>query len=205
METPAVETFEHDISDEISHKEATISDIAAATGSIGNTAAQKERGTLLIVLSGVVLILACVIAVAWYITTHTTPAPSTASLAQAPIITQGKDLATLSPNLANSVGRFISHTAQDDLGVTLTLAEFPPIFAYMLTNEQIVAKDIQRNAFTTPTDELLTFNDITLSNQNMRFAESASSTFVYAFVGASHLIFATSTDAIITLRSAILR
>ncbi len=75
----------------------------------------------------------------------------------------------------------------------------------MLTNEQVVAKDIQRNAFTTPTDELLTFNDITLSNQNMRIAESASSTFVYAFVGASHLIFATSTDAIITLRSAILR
>lgn len=48
------------------------------------------------------------------------------------------------------------------------------------------------------------FTDITLSNQNMRRAVSASSTIVYAFLGTQAVVIASSTEGVLSLRGTVL-
>ena len=47
------------------------------------------------------------------------------------------------------------------------------------------------------------FTDITVSNQNMRIATSASSTVVYAFIGTQKLLIASSIEELLSLRSSL--
>ena len=58
---------------------------------------------------------------------------------------------------------------------------------------------------TSTTTQAFSFKDITINNQNMRIATSASSTVIYAFIGSEALVFSSTTEGILLLRSDILR
>jgi hypothetical protein len=63
--------------------------------------------------------------------------------------------------------------------------------------EQPIQKDMTPIPFT--------FSDITVSNQNMRMAQSGNARFYYAFIQNKAVVFSNSTDGILKLRDAILR
>lgn len=211
MITVNIDTFEHDISSEIKRKEATIGDIASATGNIGNTPAPHATSPFLI-LGVTILCLSGIIAAGlfgyMYYTKKQTLAsqPKTTPLGPAlPTIS----LSALSPVLDQEIGRFVNNVQESEYGYSMTVISYSPVYAYMIRNEGVYADEIAQ-AVGSPRDTSTTtspfiFTDVTTSNQNMRLGTSASSTIVYAFVNNTQtLLIASTTERILSLRGAIL-
>ncbi len=65
MSIPNVDTFEHDISEEIKVKEATITDIASAGGDVSNSPTpHANTSRLLLILGGIFILVVIGISVA---------------------------------------------------------------------------------------------------------------------------------------------
>ncbi|MFA5132282.1 MAG: hypothetical protein WC444_03070 [Candidatus Paceibacterota bacterium] len=211
MTTPNIDTFEHDIANEIIHKEASMGDIASAAGEIGNTSAEKSWP---LIIGASVLFLCGLIAVLLggylYYTKNHAPAPLslTPSDGLQANQNQGIPLVTLSQTLDDGIGRFITYVTPSPYGYSMTVTTYSPVFAFMITKEADYADELAK-AVGSPRDTStstppFTFTDVTINNQNMRVGTSASSTVVYAFANTQLLLIASSTDGILTLRSAIL-
>lgn len=214
MPLETIDTFEHDIAEEIKTKEATIGDIASSGGTVENKAVEARRSsfvtTILIVstlvVAGVILYFGYT-----YYNSKVSPIPNTSPV----IIPEKNDvslLQTLSPEFPEALGRFVKNVEKNNLGYTLIIASsnaYSSLFAYMIKNETLFS-DTVAVAVGSPRDMSTTtnpfiFSDFTTNNQNMRIGTSASSTIVYAFINTQALVIASSTDAILKLRSAILR
>ncbi len=259
-----VDTFEHDIADEIRHKEASIEDIASATGDIGNKPTEdsttKSNSALISIVA--ILILCGIIGASYLAYLYYVEGPATEAEKQKIIATEKKKnnpgvaLEIISPVLAQQLGTFLTNVQKTSAGYSIEINSFSPVFAYMIKNEQSFGDDlslavgnnhtiktkatstqvIQQNtshtassslasstqvtgtstkSVTTSTtttnseaeEELPTsfiFQDITISNVNMRVATSIYGTVAYAFIGKQKLVIASSTDGILQLRSSIL-
>jgi hypothetical protein len=209
MSLQNVDTFEHDIADEIKNKEASIADIVSASGDVSNTPTQQQKSSLIFILGGffIALVIAVLGGFIWY-TLRAKPTVSQAPTNSLPVIPKAS-LTGLSPTLADAIGDNVSSLKKGDYGYTLSLASYTPVFAYMLKNENDYVPELAF-AFGFPKDTATTttpfvFTDVTLNNQNMRVGVSGSSTIAYAFVNGTTLLLATSTDGILALRSDILR
>ncbi|MDB5259936.1 MAG: hypothetical protein JWN37_167 [Candidatus Nomurabacteria bacterium] len=207
MAIPHIDTFEYDIADEIKRKEASIGDIASAGGDLGNRPDKKTPSFVFILLSLIILIIAggaAYFGYEYYINKLNPPQPVV------PIqIPQANDttlLPSLSPGFPENIGRFISNVKRSPDGYTLTINSYSPVFTYIFNNENNYAGDVayalgeERPLIG---EDTFIFTDVTINNQNMRVGNSASSTLVYAFVNSTYLLFATSTESILVLRSAI--
>lgn len=214
MSLETIDTFEHDIAEEIKNKEATIGDIASAGGTVENKAVEARRSSFV-----TVILILCILVVTGgilyfgyaYYNNKVNPIPNTSPI----VIPEKSDtslLQTLSPLFPEALGRFVKNVEKNDLGYTIMISSsnaYSSVFAYMIKNEILFSDSIARAvgsvrdmSTTTPP---FTFSDFTTNNQNMRVGTSASSTVVYAFINTQALIIASSTDAILKLRSAILR
>jgi hypothetical protein len=212
MSVPNIDTFEHDIADEIVHKEASIGDIAAASGDVGNSPSSKS-GMFILSVSIIILCLvgAAVLGGYLYYAKKHAPAPLVpdAVTGLEPVATPGLPLSTISKNLDDGVGRFITQVEKSQYGYSMRVTSYSPVFAYMNTHEADFAEEIA-NAVgslrdTSTSTPSFTFTDTTINNQNMRIGTSASSTVVYAFASPQILLIASSTESILALRSVILR
>jgi hypothetical protein len=209
MAIPTVDTFEHDIAEEIRTKEASLTDIASAGGDIGtnrNSAAQTSNMLVIMGIVFVVVVLGTIIAFFFFynaapevppLTSTGTPTSSNAQLEK------------ISPKLTSTIGSYVKTVSKSDYGYTLGLLSYSPVFSYMIKNESAYADDLAR-AVGTPRDTgtssaPFVFTDLTLSNQNMRVGTSGSSTVVYAFVNAQALVIASSPQGILALANAILK
>lgn len=214
MTAPNIDTFEHDIANEIVHKEANIGDIASASGDIGNNPASKERSTLFIVGISILFLcglLAVLLTGYLYYTKSTapTPLPEGAITGLEPQRGSGLALINVSRALDEGIGRFVSYVEQSKYGYTLTISSYSPVFAYMNTQEALYAEQLAATVGS-PRDKSTTtpeyvFTDATIDNQNMRVGTSGASQVVYAFVNTETLVIASTTEAIVSLRNAILR
>jgi hypothetical protein len=215
MSVPNVDTFEHDIAEEIKKKEASMTDIASASNDVGNTPATPAASSskLLLILGILSVITVIAIAVVLYLSyTKGTVPPVDAQqpISQAsPSERADRSLLSLSESLHDALGENISAVTQSSYGYTLMLREYTPVFAYMIRNEEAYADELAFSVHSprdTSTSSLpFSFEDVTMSNQNMRLGTSGSSTVVYAFVNGHSLLISSSTEGILSLRGAILR
>lgn len=210
MAVANIDTFEHDIAEEIKNKDASLGDIAGAGGEIGNTQTSKGSSSFLFVIFGVFLLItaggAAYFGYRYYENkinppVHTTPV----------VIPTNNDtslLPSLSPEFPNAFGYVVTSVTHSPYGYTILISSHSTVFAYMIKNESTYADDIAK-AVGNPRDTSTTtvpfsFTDMTLDNQNMRVGTSGSSTVVYAFINNKALVIASSTENILSLRNGIL-
>ena len=217
-----IDTFEHDIREEIKNKEASVGDIASASGVVSNTVGQDKTttGTSKALIAFIVVMIIVITGAFGYLGyVYMVEKPKTQEEA-AKIIEEeaqkqntealiAQKLNTLSPTLSQGVTRFTSKVDVTPNGTTLTLSDYTSTFAFMLQNETQIAKEIlaeelkkYENSTTTPS---LVFTDDTKSNQNMRTLTIGSSTLVYAFVADQYLIIANGSENILQIRSSIIK
>lgn len=209
MSVPNVDTFEHDIAEEIRTKEATLTDIASAGGDLGNLPTSHVQTSRLLLIMGGIFVLAVIGAfVAFFVLSSGPTQPNGNLNNQAELPDVSNRLLALSPTIHDALGGNLGKVTKSEYGYTLEIVEYTPVFAYMIKNEQLYADELAiavgspRTAGTTTIP--FTFTDITISNQNMRVGTSGDARVVYAFVNAKALVIASSTEGILALRGGIL-
>ena len=138
--TPKVDTFEHDIVDEIKRREASLAEISAASNDVGNTDVElPKKPPILVIATGTFLVL-CLIgfgALGYFYYTDSLLPPSSQSvpIGTSDIPKTTTDLQKISPVLATEIGRFVTRVEKKDRGYVLTINDYSSVFAYMMRNE----------------------------------------------------------------------
>lgn len=214
MTVPNIDTFEHDISEELKNKEASIGDIASASGTIGNTQSSTNttdhveldsKKVVLFVTVCLVILLGLVGGYLYFFKKTSVPTQTpTVQQTTVPANTENvqDELNAVSPYLSQGIIAQTSHVERTPFGTAITIRDYRTVFGYMIAHEKDVAIDMLAGTYevgsTTPTFD---FIDVTESNQNMRMTQAGSSTLYYAFVDEQHLVFATTSANIIALRN----
>ncbi len=146
--TLKVDTFEHDIADEIRRKEASLAEIQAVSKQNSpptEGVPQKKLPWFIIIL--VILLVTSIIgigAVAYYYFTDSLLPPSAKPLEinknDVPKVTA--DLIKLSPTLGSEIGRYISQVEKKETGYILMVNNYSPVFAYMTRNENMYIHEL---------------------------------------------------------------
>ena len=206
MSVPNVDTFEHDIAEEIRTKEASLTDIASAGGDVKN-ATPAQTSNLLVIL-GLIFILAVIGSVAWLLYLQVRPTAPQEDTNLPGQTESGATIQSISPTIADAVGPSFGKVTKSEYGYSVKILSYSEVYSYMLRNEAKYADELgllvgsPRDTGTTSLP--FSFTDTTLSNQNMRVGTSGSSTVVYAFVNGTTLLVSSSTSGILALRSGIL-
>lgn len=211
---PVVDTFEYDISQEIKNKGATISDIASAGITIENKPEQTEtKNSSVLIIFSIIFLFLSIAGIIWYMLSlqNQNKMPNTKNeVDKNAIATTTTDvnlvLQNIFPSLNENVGWFISKINKSPAGYDLTLDNYSQVFAFIIKNENSFAVDSAKlfNIELT-SSSTLTFDDITIMNQNMRILNTGSSSIVYAFINDNHLLLSANTDGILQMRSAIIK
>lgn len=208
MPVANVDTFEHDISEEIKHKEASLTDIASAGGDVSNLTPPQATTSKVFIILGILFVVVVLVAVGIYAFSLSQSAvqPGITTSDQTTIPQAGDRLLSVSPSMSSAVGEHVAQVIKGEYGYTLPLTTYSPVFAYMIRNEDEYADEL---AIALGEEEATTtvpfiFSDTTINNQNMRVGVSGERTVVYAFVNATTLLIATSTEGILALRGGIL-
>lgn len=171
---PKVDTFEHDIVDEIKRKDASLTEISAASNNVGNTdpvILPKQRPVLLYTLIGLFIVFVLGLGVVGYMYFTDTLLPHNAveqPIQQNIIPKTTVDISSISPALSSSVGRFVTRVEKKDTGYILTITDYSAVFAYMTRNEKEYMNDLLNLFSQAPTpdvSETLLGNDSTSSYQ----------------------------------------
>jgi hypothetical protein len=111
------------------------------------------------------------------------------------------------PILDQNVGRFVSNSQKVLTGFAISFTDYSQVFSYIIKNETTFASEAGTalNLSGHTSADLFIFTDVTLANQNIRIGNIGNDTIAYAFVGNDKLIIATSTDAIIAIKNAIIK
>lgn len=223
MAIPNIDTFEQDIRNEIKQKEATIGDIASASGEIGNSTprgsfSNQNSSSRFFIFGGIIFVL--IFGGFSYLGYLYIKQQPTSKQAASDLINKQKSLENtpeaisqkinnFSPVLGTGISRFTTKVDETPYGIIFSINNYDYTFAFMIKMETEVAKWVlsnelksYENSTTTPN---LTFTDDTKSNQNMRSVTVGSSTLVYAFINDQYLAFASSTDNILKLRGTIIK
>lgn len=211
MSVPNIETFEHDISEEIKTKEATIGDIASAGGDVGNSSVKPSNAPVLLISLGILFFVVVAGISVFLIIRYRYSLGSSAPVAQTDtqITPSGIRLDSISSSLGSAISPSVASIQKSPYGYVIELSSYPDVFAYMLKNESRYADEIA-TAVGSPRDMSSTtslpfsFSDVTINNQNMRVGTSGSSTVVYAFVNTKYLLISKDTEGILSLRGGIL-
>lgn len=170
MTTTHVDTFEHDIAEEIRHKEASITDIASAVGDIGNTSTEDEpkKNPLTIIVILVVLLFVIIgISYAGYTYYTVSKKESEVLIKKEPVKNKSDiSLSSLSPILDQHIGIYISDTQKTNKGYIATITSYPAVFSYMIRNEKDFVEEIATtlgNTKTLPVKATTTPNILTAS------------------------------------------
>lgn len=137
---PKVDTFEHNIVEEIKRKDASLTDISSASNNIGNNEEplpEKKPIFLIVVICLFVLFLIGVGGLAYYYFNdpllNPKPQPITQIIPEKPKPTE--DIAKLSPTIATNIGRFIIKTEKKERGYVLTISDYSSVFGYLTRHE----------------------------------------------------------------------
>lgn len=212
QELPKIETFEGDITNEIKTKEANIRDIAVSNGSIENKAedTSKNKNVVLISISAFLILISVISVLVYYLYAQKEEVVPTPKVVQKSATGfKEKDLSSKLPLLYGKVGRFLKKGEETPYGFSISLDNYNEVFAFMLKNEDQFSDELSNllkvDLYMSTTSAPLSFSDITINNQNMRELTNGSSTIVYSFLNTEYLLLSTSTEGILSMRSAILK
>lgn len=215
-EIPKIETFEHDIVEEVQSKNTSIADLASYSGKLNNNEKEKSRkiNFILMTISILLIILSLVVIVVYLISSKNTSSTTqtvTENNQNKFQINEGSKnkIVTLFPNLNANVGMFISNFEVTPFGYIVTLSDFRQVYAFIIKNENVFAEDAINSFAINPGENItkndLVFKDITESNQNMRILEINGITIVYSWLNNEHLLISKSINGILSMRSAIIK
>ncbi len=208
---PNIDTFEHDISEEIKHKEASLTDIASAGGDVGNIPTPHvQTSKMLFILGGLCLIavIATVATLFFFETKNVAPNEEVQTNTDT-LPDTSRRLLAISLALNDSIGNNIGTITKSEYGYSMQVLSYTDVFSYMLKNENLYADELAfavgspREVSTSSLPFM--FTDVTRNNQNMRVGTSGSSTIIYAFINTNTLVISSSTEGILALRGAILK
>ncbi|MEN9551825.1 MAG: hypothetical protein RI935_202 [Candidatus Parcubacteria bacterium] len=134
---PKVDTFAHDISEEVKAKEASLTQIATASNDIGNKDVSEERNSNRLILSIsalLIVLIMIVIGVLFYVLKEDDVQISETESVQITEKEKRGNLSALSPTLDREIGIHIQKVEKKDKGYVLTLSSYSPVFAYMKRN-----------------------------------------------------------------------
>lgn len=138
--TPKVDTFEHNIIEEIKRKDASLTQISAASNDVGNiTVVETKKRPIVIIAAGVVALL-CLIgggALAYFYFTDPLLPPSAAPVKVSPADVPKKIalLGNISPTLDEEIGRNVIKVEKKNEGYIITINDYSAVFSYMTRNE----------------------------------------------------------------------
>lgn len=144
---PKVDTFERDIVDEIKRKEASLTEISAASNDVGNTDVDIPKKLPIFIIAVGTFFVICSIglgALGYFYFTDSLFPPSSQPLPvnQNTVPKTTTEIEKLSPTLATEIGRFIVRVEKKDQGYILTLSEYSPVFAYITRNESSYIEEL---------------------------------------------------------------
>ena len=156
-----VDTFEHDIADEIRRKEATLEEvkaIAKSTDTNHQVVPPKKVPVLSITLS-ITIILALLgiggIAYYYYNSTILPPSSQPITIPKKDIPKITAEVTKVSPTLGVQIGRFVNSVEKKDSGYIISINNYSAVFAYMTRNEDAYIEELA-NLFTTVTQATTT-------------------------------------------------
>jgi hypothetical protein len=139
--TLKVDTFEHDIADEIRRKEANLAEIQAVSKQNSpnlDVIPQKKLPWMMIVLA-IVLVLSLLgiggVVYFYYNDSLLPPSSKEQEVTKNDIPKVTADLALLSPTLGSEIGRFITDVEKKPTGYIFTISNYSAVFGYMTRNE----------------------------------------------------------------------
>lgn len=139
--TLKVDTFEHDIADEIRRKEANLAEIQAVSKQNSpnlDVIPQKKLPWMTIVLA-IVLVLSLLgiggVVYFYYNDSLLPPSSKEQEVTKNDIPKVTADLALLSPTLGSEIGRFITGVEKKPSGYIFTISNYSAVFGYMTRNE----------------------------------------------------------------------
>lgn len=151
VSTPPVDTFEHDIANEIRQKEASITDIAAAVGDIGNTNNNENssRGSGLLIGVVLVLVLCAIVGLIamgylYYTGKYNPFSPSVDVTTEAKKATSKSGLTLISvyPTIEKAVGIHVTDIEKAPSGYIVTINSYSSVFSYMVKNEEVIKEEL---------------------------------------------------------------
>lgn len=168
MSVAHIDTFEHDVAEEVKTKEASVVTIASASNDVGNPTDPSpivpafskpevpssggfwsEHRQQITIIVGIVFCILLISLAAWYYVTQiqsntAAPTQNPALGTTTPSITQNTALtiSSLSPVLQGAIGDFVSSIQKTDTGYILTLESFSPVYVYMLKNEKAYVDEL---------------------------------------------------------------
>ena len=182
--TPKVETFEHDIANEIRRKEATLAEIQAVANHNNSAYSlpQKKAPILLIILVTLLVIaLGGIGGLAYYYFTDPLLPPSSKSVTvnESNIPKMLVEVAKISPTLGAEIGRFVSLVEKKDKGYILSINSYSVVFAYMTRNEtayidELLALFSGNVATSSSTQQIVTISTTTLQRSTTTPTTSTS-------------------------------
>lgn len=212
MPVSHIDTFEHDVAEEIKSKDSSLTSIASSGGDVSNYAEKDGKPNTLLIIAIIIISLTVIsglIYLGFTLYASKVAAPPKIEAIDELNTDDTSLLGKLSPQFPPAIERYVTNATKSPYGYTITFSSYSSVFAYMLKNESLYADDIAK-AVGAPRDKdggapPFTFTDLTINNQNMRYGKSASSTVIYAFINTKALVIASTTEAILTLRGDILR
>ena len=157
MSITVVDTFEKNIAEEIKHKDATYSEIVAATsdkGAVEPTPPDVHRTSPVFIISGVLAFLAIVgIGVMSYLYQAGSFNPVAANTSKATVAqptTQEEpkgQLSTLSSTLEREIGSYVTNVQKSNNGYLVRITTYGPVFAYMTRNESSYIEDFASKVY----------------------------------------------------------
>jgi hypothetical protein len=149
--TPKVDTFEHDIADEIRRKEATLEEVKAAAVKTAEQAPivvpPKKTPIFTITLIVLLVISALGIAGVAYYYFHDSlfpPSAQSVTISKNDIPKTTADLIKISPTLGNEIGRYVTLVEKRDRGYILSINDYSSVFAYMTRNENAYIEELTK-------------------------------------------------------------
>jgi hypothetical protein len=204
---PKVDTFEHDIADEIKRKEASLAEISAASNDIGNHDVDPpKKPPIFIIAVGTFLVL-CLLgfgALGYFYFNDSLLPPSSGSVPIKPsdVPKTTTDLQKISPTLANEIGRFVTRVEKKEQGYILTITDYTSVFAYMIKNESAYRDELaplfadgKAPLVTSSTTNTQAPQTQTISTTTFRVATSSTSTTTPKVTSTSTLIASSSAQA----------
>lgn len=142
---PKVETFEHNIAEEIKMKEASLTEISAASNNVGNDPIELPKKTPVFFIALVTFFILCLLGfgmLGYFYFTSLTPSQTQVSTPTSTIPKVSSDITTLSPTLSNQIGRFVTRVDKKEQGYILTINSYSSVFAYMTRNESSYIEEL---------------------------------------------------------------
>lgn len=146
MEIPKVDTFEQDIANEIRQKEASLEDIASASGTIGNDADDIPKKNQSALISIITILALCGLTGAGYVGyLYYSDKTSTVTLESTTAEQKKKSslaVNSLFPKLDQRLNRSLGTVEKTTAGYIIEIKEYSPVFSYMIRNESEFADEL---------------------------------------------------------------